>query len=82
MAFSLVALAVQHQWQLLAPLASGYVAILCIYRRFFHPLARIPGPFLAAVTTLYQSAYNGRYYMQVERLHEKYGLPPTTEDVL
>lgn len=63
MAFSVVALAVQYKWQLLAALAFGYVATLYIYRRFFHPLARIPGPFLAAVTKLYQSAYNGRYYM-------------------
>ena len=78
MAFSVVALALQYKVQLLATFILGYIAALCIYRRFFHPLARIPGPFLPAVTKLYQSAYNGRYYMQVARLHEKYGLHPKT----
>jgi hypothetical protein len=74
MAFSIVALAIQYKVQLLAALILGYIAALCIYRRFLHPLAQIPGPFLPAVTKLYQSAYNGRYYVQVARLHEKYGL--------
>jgi len=44
-----------------------------VYRRFFHPLAKVPGPFLPAVTKLYQSAYNGRYYLQIEKMHAKYG---------
>jgi hypothetical protein len=79
MAFSVVALAIQYKVQLLATLTLGYIAALCIYRRFFHPLAQIPGPFLPAVTKLYQSAYNGRYYVQVARLHEKYGLLPKQE---
>ncbi len=80
MAVSVVALAFQYKWQLLAALTFGYVVVLGVYRRFFHPLARIPGPLLPAVTKLYQSAYNGRYYTQVERLHKKYGLAPTARD--
>jgi hypothetical protein len=50
-----------------------YIACLSIYRRFFHPLAKVPGPFLPAVTKLYQTFYNGRYYLQIEKLHQKYG---------
>ena len=57
----------------LVALTVGYVAAQIVYRRFFHPLAKTPGPFLPAVTTLYQSYYNGRYYLEIERLHKKYG---------
>jgi len=56
-----------------ATLTVGYVAAQIVYRRFFHPLAKTPGPFLPAVTTLYQSYYNSRYYLEIERLHKKYG---------
>jgi hypothetical protein len=52
-----------------------YVVCLVVYRRFFHPLSKIPGPFLPAVTTLYQSYYNREYYLKVEELHRKYGMP-------
>ncbi len=49
-----------------------------VYRRFFHPLAKIPGPFLASITHLYIFKFNmlsekSQFYLQVERLHEKYG---------
>ena len=47
------------------------------YRRFFHPLAKVPGPPLAAITYLYIFYFNAgrtsRFYAQVEKLHEKYG---------
>lgn len=75
MPISVVALAVQYRWQLVAAAILAYCATLCVYRRFFHPLAKIPGPFLPAVTTLYQSAYNKQFYKQVERLHDRYGSP-------
>lgn len=51
----------------------SYIILTCIYRRFFHPLAHVPGPFLSAVTKLYQSYYNRRYYLQIEKLHAQYG---------
>jgi hypothetical protein len=50
-----------------------YTLALVVYRRFLHPLAKIPGPFLPAVSTLYQSAYNRKYYLQIEQMHKKYG---------
>ncbi|KAL6915276.1 hypothetical protein FSST1_006771 [Fusarium sambucinum] len=48
-----------------------------IYRLYFHPLAKVPGPRLAAVTWLYQTYYSfiggSRFYLQIEKLHEIYG---------
>lgn len=46
---------------------------LAVYRRYFHPLAKIPGPFLASTTKLYQTYFAGQYYKQIGRLHEIYG---------
>jgi hypothetical protein len=59
---------------IVAPLI--YVVCLVVYRRFFHPLSKIPGPFLPAVTTLYQSYYNREYFLKIEELHRKYGIRP------
>jgi cytochrome P450 len=61
-----------HKWSVLTSIVL-HVTTTCIYRRFFHPLAKIPGPFLPAVTKLYQSYYNCRYYLEIERLHDRYG---------
>lgn len=48
-----------------------------IYRLKFHPLAKFPGPKIAAATYLYEIAWdyfgNGAYLFECERLHEKYG---------
>lgn len=48
-----------------------------VYRLLFHPLARFPGPRLAAVTTWYEGYYDivhqGRYIWQVEKMHARYG---------
>ena len=57
-----------------------YGVSLACYRILFHPLSRIPGPKLAAVTQLYQTFFcyrNGesRFYRKVEYLHNIYGKP-------
>jgi hypothetical protein len=48
-----------------------------IYQLHFSPLAKIPGPKLAAVTLLYEFYYEvirvGRFTRHIEALHEKYG---------
>ena len=62
-----------HKWLLLIFVLVTYILSICVYRRFFHPLARVPGPFLPAITKLYQSYYNGRYYLRIEKLHRQYG---------
>ncbi|RYN45562.1 hypothetical protein AA0114_g8885 [Alternaria tenuissima] len=60
-----------------AGLITSFVAYIVVYRLFFHPLAQIPGPKLAALTFLYQTYYSfkdgSRFYKQVGLLHEKYG---------
>ncbi|KAI1759892.1 cytochrome P450 [Hypoxylon sp. FL1150] len=50
-----------------------------VYRVTFHPLARIPGPFLAAITGLYEAYYEcikdggGRYWVEIQEMHRRYG---------
>ena len=48
-----------------------------IYNLFFSPIARFPGPKLAAATGLYEFYYDffkrGRYIFEIERMHAKYG---------
>lgn len=70
---SVLRLLLDNKWYILAAALLTYIAATCVYRRFYHPLAKVPGPFLPAVTKLYQSYYNGRYYLQIEKLHQQYG---------
>ncbi|KAL5319155.1 hypothetical protein ACEPPN_012204 [Leptodophora sp. 'Broadleaf-Isolate-01'] len=62
-------------WALYAAQAM-LLAIIC-YRRFFHPLHSVPGPFLPAVTRLYLWYHNvikdGSYYKKIDEMHVKYG---------
>ena len=64
---------VEHKWLVLAFVILAHIITTCIYRRVFHPLAKINGPFLPAVTKLYQSYFNCRYYLEIERMHQQYG---------
>ncbi|CAG8919094.1 unnamed protein product [Penicillium salamii] len=54
-----------------------YIAIKSIYRLYFHPLRKIPGPKLAAITGAYEFYFNvikrGMFIWEMERLHEIYG---------
>lgn len=56
----------------------GCAVYLCIYRLYFHPLSRVPGPKLAALTRFYEAYYNvlwhdGQYLFQTEKMHAVYG---------
>lgn len=48
-----------------------------VYRIYFHPLSKFPGPRLAAATTLYRAWYqivrDGGQLRQWNKLHEQYG---------
>ncbi|KAI4861351.1 cytochrome P450 [Hypoxylon rubiginosum] len=52
-----------------------YVVGLVVYRLFFHPLAKYPGPFIAKITDAYQlyHAWKGDRHLEFWRLHERYG---------
>lgn len=53
----------------------AYTFTLAVYRVYFHPLAKYPGPLLAKVTDLYQTyhALKGDRHLDFWRCHEKYG---------
>lgn len=52
---------------------------LAFYRIYFHPLAKFPGPKLAAISRYYENYYDawkqGRYIFEIEEMHRKYGRP-------
>jgi hypothetical protein len=51
---------------------------LAIYRLFFSPLSKFPGPKLAAATLWYECYHDllrgGKYTFEIGKMHEKYGL--------
>ena len=63
----------EYRWQLLVSTIVLYLLAISIYRRYFHPLAKVPGPLLPAITKLYQTYWAGKYFEQIDRLHEQYG---------
>lgn len=62
---------------ILAAVAAVYILGGTIYRLYFSPIARFPGPKLAALTYWYEFYYDvvkdGRYIFQIEKLHKRYG---------
>lgn len=58
-----------------AALIPGQFIGLAIYRLYFHPLAKYPGPLLWKLTQWPEarSAWSGRRHVDLELLHEKYG---------
>jgi len=55
----------------------AYWICLAVYRLYFSPLAKIPGPKLAAVTLWFEFYYDvikrGRYTWKIAEMHEQYG---------
>lgn len=68
-------------WQTLATSTFVYFASLVFYRLFLHPLAKFPGPKLAAVTRHYEGYHdvvrNGQYTFRIAEMHERYGITPS-----
>jgi hypothetical protein len=61
-----------------AAIYTVYLSGLVIYRLFLSPLAKFPGPKIAAVTSYYELYYDvihkGKYIFQIEKMHDKYGI--------
>ena len=54
-----------------------YLLSIGVYRLFFSPLARFPGPKLAALSNWYEFYYDvireGQFTFHIQALHQKYG---------
>lgn len=63
-----------------------YLASLAVYRLFLHPLAKFPGPKLAALTRYYEAYYdvvqNGQYTFKIAELHREYGTLSSDSSIL
>lgn len=58
-------------------LVGFYHTVKIVYRLYFHPLAKFPGPKIAAATHLYEAYWDycrkGQYIFQIESMHQQYG---------
>ena len=56
-----------------------FFLVKSVYRLWFHPLAKYPGPFLARISNIHQTwhAYTGERHLNLYQQHEKYGKCPT-----
>ncbi|TVY36836.1 Cytochrome P450 monooxygenase [Lachnellula subtilissima] len=56
-------------------IVSVYAATICVYRLYFHPLSRFPGPRIAAVSNTWYAYHwlSGRYPWAIESILKKYG---------
>jgi hypothetical protein len=68
------------QFNLLIGAVCAYLVIICIwtiYSVFLGPLAKFPGPKLAAATLWYEFYYDvvleGQYTFKIKEFHKKYG---------
>lgn len=61
---------------------AAWLVGLVVYRLYLHPLAKFPGPKLAAITDyweFYQDYFreeSGHLFLELDELHQRYGKPP------
>ena len=57
-----------------------YLIGLAFHRLFLSPIAKFPGPKMAALTRYYEFYYDiikpGRYVWEIQKMHKKYGRIP------
>jgi hypothetical protein len=62
---------------LLAVIYAGYQISKMLYRITLHPLAKFPGPKLAAATYQYEFYFDGikggSYIYEISKMHDEYG---------
>jgi hypothetical protein len=72
-------------WRFLVGTLTAYYGSLVFYRLILHPLARFPGPRLAAISRWYEAYYdvvlNGQYTSQILKLHKVHGISLNTTDL-
>ena len=70
-----LSIAAGHVSAVIGSFLAGLYTSLLLYRAFFSPLCRFPGPFGARLSDVYLSAHLGKQdaCKQVHRLHQKYG---------
>ena len=62
-------------------LGTGFILLyllgVALYRLYLSPIAKFPGPKLAALTSWYEAYYDiirkGKYVFEIEDMHRKYG---------
>ena len=66
-------------WLLIGASAAATIGVIfgAAYRLYFHPLSKVPGPRLAALTSWYEVYYDliqsAQFPWKIMKLHEKYG---------
>lgn len=70
-------MALDISWPMVLGATVAYLATVASYRLFLHPLARFPGPKLAAISRWYEAYYDvvlgGQYTAKIAELHGEYG---------
>ncbi len=73
-------------WHRVAAAVVAYYGALVFYRLFLHPLARSPGPKLAAISRWYEGYFDvvqgGQYTPKIAELHKKYGRAQSTPSTI
>ena len=59
-------------------IAAGWTLYGAVWRLYFSPLSKFPGPKIAALTQWYEFYYNiirpGVFFHEIARMHEIYGM--------
>jgi hypothetical protein len=65
-------------WLTAGVLVTLWLGALAVYRLYLSPLAKFPGPKLAALTGWYEAYYDcikeGSFWIQIEQFHKQYGM--------
>lgn len=64
-------------WQSIGAIVSIYLSTVAFYRLYLRPLAKFPGPKIAAISRWYEAYYDivleGQYEFRIQKMHDQYG---------